>query len=264
MPYFNMSTANPTGVRPWGFAMQAQKNQLGRLRGLSRLKFYLPSDYPLPQSTLGNFFPRIANIRQSPYTGKNTFGDPQPIYKPLNPFYYRPGLGFVPPTGARSVQPFNSAGPVWGPLVNVGGDPILPGPAQDGNPLNLPPVPVTGSGVPISQIVWANGGQPITYNPGQPVNWNVYYQQQIAAQQAAAAAAQQAAANAAAASAAAIPASQVAASPSSQAAAVTAPAATAPSWFTDPTQDVITGLPNWGLVAIAAGGALLLSGKGRR
>jgi hypothetical protein len=39
----------------------------------------------------------------------------------------------------------------------------------------------------------------------------------------------------------------------------------ATSWFTDPTQDVITGLPNWGLLAIAAGAAYLMFGqKGHR
>lgn len=38
---------------------------------------------------------------------------------------------------------------------------------------------------------------------------------------------------------------------------------TTPSWFTDPTQEIITGIPNWILAAGAAGGLLLLM-RGRR
>jgi hypothetical protein len=40
----------------------------------------------------------------------------------------------------------------------------------------------------------------------------------------------------------------------------------APSWFTDPSQEIIPGVPNWGLLAGAAVGAYLLFGgqKGRR
>jgi hypothetical protein len=41
----------------------------------------------------------------------------------------------------------------------------------------------------------------------------------------------------------------------------TSPNATAASWFTDPSQELINGIPNWGLIAAAAGAFLLL---GRR
>jgi hypothetical protein len=37
--------------------------------------------------------------------------------------------------------------------------------------------------------------------------------------------------------------------------------AATPSWFTDPNQELITGFPNWGLVAAAVGAFLLLRGK---
>lgn len=37
---------------------------------------------------------------------------------------------------------------------------------------------------------------------------------------------------------------------------------TTPSWFTDPTQELISGIPNWGLLAAAAG-ALMLMGRRR-
>jgi hypothetical protein len=40
----------------------------------------------------------------------------------------------------------------------------------------------------------------------------------------------------------------------------TVPGAQTPSWFDDPNQDLIPNLPNWGLLAIAGGGLLLLSG----
>jgi hypothetical protein len=55
-----------------------------------------------------------------------------------------------------------------------------------------------------------------------------------------------------------------AAAPSSQIAVAAAPvAAAAPSWFTDPAQALITGLPNWGLFAAAAGLFFLMGGKRR-
>ncbi|HEV2471877.1 MAG TPA: hypothetical protein VGS41_04385, partial [Chthonomonadales bacterium] len=47
------------------------------------------------------------------------------------------------------------------------------------------------------------------------------------------------------------------------AAAPTVAATPAASWFTDPTQELITGVPNWGLVA-GAGLALMLLMRGRR
>jgi len=37
MPYFDMSTANPTGVRPWNFALQTSGQRLSYLRGFSGL-----------------------------------------------------------------------------------------------------------------------------------------------------------------------------------------------------------------------------------
>jgi hypothetical protein len=248
MPYFNMSTKTPTGFRPWGFALQNQSNQLAGLRGgrIGRLRFYLPSRYPLPESTLGDFFPRLANIRQSPYTAKQSYGDPPPVYGPLNPSFYR-GLGFPPFQLNRYLPPML-------PTADPGAvGPVLFG----GNPISVVanPTPVMGPLAPTGQ------------NYSQ-----IYAAQQLAAQQAAAAAAaqqaaatQQAIAQQAAAqkALAAASAAQVAASPSSQAAVATAPAVTAPSWFTDPNQELITGLPNWGLLAIAAGGAVLLS-KGKK
>lgn len=40
--------------------------------------------------------------------------------------------------------------------------------------------------------------------------------------------------------------------------AATGAATASPSWFTDPTQEVISGVPNWGLLAAAGAAALLL------
>jgi hypothetical protein len=57
-------------------------------------------------------------------------------------------------------------------------------------------------------------------------------------------------------------AASVAAAPSSQVAAATTAPAVAPSWFTDPAQEMISGLPNWGLVAVAFG-LFLFTGKRR-
>jgi len=34
-----------------------------------------------------------------------------------------------------------------------------------------------------------------------------------------------------------------------------------PSWFTDPSQELITGIPNWGILAAAVGAYLLLKGR---
>jgi hypothetical protein len=60
----------------------------------------------------------------------------------------------------------------------------------------------------------------------------------------------------------ALTAAQTAATESSQEAVATAP--DTPSWFTDPAQEIISGIPNWGLVAAGAGALFLFSGKKRR
>jgi hypothetical protein len=191
MPYFKMSTANPTGHRPWNFALQG----MGRLRGRG-LNFYTPANYPLPARTLGAMLPRMQKLTTSPYSGKADYGDPAPVYSPLHPSYYS-GLGMTIYNGS--------------------------------------PAPAFRRGVFI--------GPPVQ-NPS--LTWQ---QQQIIN-------AQQQAANNAAATAAAVAAAQA----SQTAAATLAPVAAPPSWFTDPSQELITGLPNWGLLAIA-GGALFLFKK---
>lgn len=38
-------------------------------------------------------------------------------------------------------------------------------------------------------------------------------------------------------------------------------AAVAPSWFSDPNQEIIKGFPNWGLIAAAAGAFMLMRGR---
>lgn len=307
MPYFKGSTANPTGIRPWNFAMQGTgsgSNGLGGLgRGgrMGRLRFYVNSAYPLPQASngplmltagvpggqrgsLGDFLPRIPLLATSPYSGKADYGDPPPAYGPLNPTYYKMGLGInaildsgVRPIGAP-IRPFNPVGPVIAGTYSTA-PPVVTGAGT--------PVPVTSPVSPISTLMPVN----------QQNSWWQQMQANLAAQQAAA---QQATASAAAAA----PASQAAVAtnpamfttdsagdiinatggaifltaaqasalgvtaaslnaggPSAAAAALTAAnnmaatgtAATAPSWFTDPTQELITGLPNWGLLAIAGG-----------
>lgn len=242
MPYFKGSTANPTGVRPWDFALQgsgSSSSGLGSLRG--RLGFYTGANYVLPARTLGDFLPRMPMVATSPYSGKADYGDPPPVYTPLNPEYFRQGrLGRLR-GGRMGVLVYDGAG--RSDLIRagtfIGGGPILPGPAQVWQPPSPPsPVPiVSATGLPVSP-------------PGVPaMTWQ--QQQSILAQNQAA---QQAAAATAA---------QAAAAASSQAAVATAtPAeATAPSWFTDPTQELITGLPNWGLLAIAGGTLFLLKKK---
>jgi hypothetical protein len=116
MPYFHMSTANPTGHRPWNFALQG----LGRLRGRGRMGFYQPATYPLPANTLGSYIPRLPMLAVSPHSGKADYGDPKPVYGPLQPAYYQ-GLGAValPSWFTDPTQSVVTGIPNWG-LVAAG------------------------------------------------------------------------------------------------------------------------------------------------
>lgn len=265
MAYFNMSTANPTGQKPLNFAL----GRLGTARR-RRMGFYEAANFPLPASTLGENIPRLPRLQISRWSGKDPYGDPTPIYNPLNPIFYQ-GLGAAPRSISRN------------------GRPIAIGPARatygPGNNSNLTPQPVTAAGTPITS----------TSPSGVPTNpWQAYQswlQQQQQAQSAAAAS-----------SAASTPATVAAAAPTSASTSVAASyatdasgnivnaatgaivmtaaqatangvtaailnsgaapaAASAPSWFTDPTQDLITGFPNWGLVAGGFLAIWLLKGK---
>jgi hypothetical protein len=57
-------------------------------------------------------------------------------------------------------------------------------------------------------------------------------------------------------------AAQVAASAPAQSAVIAA--TSSPSWLTDPAQALITGFPNWGLLAVIGGGMFLFMGGKRR
>lgn len=243
--------------------MQGNPGGLGRLgRRRRRLGFYEKANFPLPQSTLGDFLPRMPRLQNSPYSGKNSYGAATPIYQPLNPNFYK-GLGVVPI--------------IRGVATRIGpARPIL----NDGN----------GSTI-IRTIITPTGTLMTSSGASSQQNAALQLQQQQLAANAAAAAAL---AN--------TPATTVAAAPTTQTAStavtystdtvgnitnsltgaivmtaaqaasagVTAaslnsgavPAASAvPSWFTDPTQELITGLPNWGLLALAGGALFLLKGK---
>jgi hypothetical protein len=54
-----------------------------------------------------------------------------------------------------------------------------------------------------------------------------------------------------------------ASTPSQTTAVTTTPAASSPSWFTDPSQELITGIPNWGLLAAGAALAFFMMRRGR-
>jgi len=312
MPYFKESTASPTGIRPWNFAMQGSgsgSNGLGRLGrgrlgrlGRGRLGFYANSNYPLPQAsngplmltagvpggqqlsrTLGDFLPRIPLLATSPYSGKADYGDPPPAYGPLNPAFFKMGLGFAVIDGAVGggglIPPIKSC-PAWGcngpmPVVVSGaGTPVVTSPVSTVVPAQSPSswlqqwqaqqaanqaaqqTASSSSAAPSSQsaavaapaamfttdsagdIIYATGGS-IFLTAAQASAIGVTAASLNAGGAAAVAAAATAAANVS---------------------ASTAAATTAPSWFTDPNQALITGLPNWGLLAIA-GGALYLFKK---
>jgi len=230
MPYFKMSTANPTGQRPWNFALQG----LGRLRG-RRMGFYQPADFILPARTLGKLgapFVRMQKMTTSPYRGKADYGDPSPVYGPLHPSFYK-GLGVIynGSPGMRTVYSSNF---------------VCPPNADCRFWIPTPVVSPTGAPVPTS------GAAPFVCPPNavcSPLQMTWQQQQAINAQQ-------QAANNAAA------TAAQVAAAQASQSAVAT-PAAAASSWITDPSEELIAGFPNWALLAIAAGGLLLFTGKRR-
>jgi hypothetical protein len=268
MPYFKGSTATPTGIRPWNFAMQGSGPSsagLGRLGG--RLRFYVNSAYPLPQASngpllltagvpggqqlsrnLGDFLPRIPHLATSPYSGKADYGDPPPGYSPLNPAYFK-GMGRL---GLVTLIDGGGRLPLYGhPIMYSGPITWNSGAA----PQPAPVVTATGSPLPVAtgSPIPTAGGLP-TATPGS-ITWQ--QQQALLAQQQAAAAlaAQQQQAQSAA---------TLAAQQASQS-ATTVPAApavaTAPSWFTDPNQSLITGFPNWGLLAIAGGAFFLLKKK---
>jgi|SRR5579885_288037 len=255
--YFPMSTANPTGLRPWNFAFQG---------GLS---FYLPANYPLPQATLppkgmgwAGANRNIPMLRVSSFTGKANYGEPYPTYLPLsaglgrtrsrrlgiparlmvadaspvtsNAILYRPPTNIQPvgpvvnPVYTASGMPTVTAAPQPAPpVLNPGGSTTLPigtwpapkpvGPIYTPIPVSVPLVPTTPS------TIAAQVSPPATSAP----------------------------------------AAQVAASTPSQSTAVSTAPASTPSWFTDPAQELITGIPNWGLLAAAAAAALLLM-RGRR
>jgi hypothetical protein len=309
MPYFKGSTANPTGFRPWTYAMQGSgsgSNGLGGLGRVGRLRFYNNANYPLPQAsngplmltagvpggqqlsrTLGDFLPRLPEIGNSPYTGKADYGDPLPAYSPLNPAYFKMRLGasFID-NGMPSRIPLSRGGPVY---LNT----PLPGSTQVVSP--SAPV-VSGAGTPVAITSPVSTLMPV---PGQAQlppgfsSWAQYYawqaQQQGTASSSAAAPSSQTAVTtnpamftsdsagdiinatggaifltAAQANALGVTAASLnAGGPAAAAAALTAAnnlatsgtaaATTAPSWFTDPNQALITGLPNWGLLAIGGG-----------
>jgi hypothetical protein len=273
MPYFQMSTQNPTGQRPWNFALQG----LGRLRG-NRLGFYAPADYPLPQRTLGAMLPRMPMLTTSPHSGKADYGDPRAVYGALQPGFYA-GLGAASDCGPHGVWDGTKCiYPAWRPLPKPldclhSFDPRCPG-GGVGLPITVSPAgtPVSSGGgafVCPPNAVWDGtkciypairilrqppAGTPVSppgSSPACPPNascsWLTWQQQQAIN-------AQQQAANNAAATAAAVAAAQAAKN------APAAAAVAAPSWFTDPSRELISGFPNWSLLAIA-GGALFLFKK---
>ncbi len=235
--YIPYSTANPTGVRPWNFAFA------GGLSGRRRMGFYLRADFPLPQATLppkslgwSGANRNIPMLSISQFSGKASYGEPAPVYQPLSGGL---GLGPVVYRGealpARISLPVNTpapapVGPIYSPVFPAPPSSTVPVPAPVGPVYGQPPVFSMPPSVPLVPVTPGTIAQQISPPPA----------------------------------AASVPAAQVAASAPSQTAAVTAttPAST-PSWFTDPSQELITGIPNWGLLAAGAAVALLLMRRGR-
>ena len=135
--YFVMSTANPTGQRPWNFAMQP-----------GNLGFYVKDNYPLPQRSLGRLG-EMPTLTLSRLDGKNAYGLSRPIYTPLSRNFL--GTMFVPsgasvdqqyltapvntlrrwfnPAGQPQPLPVSTTVPAPTPTVTAAGTPIDSSPA---------------------------------------------------------------------------------------------------------------------------------------
>lgn len=202
--YFPMSTANPTGQRPWNFAMQDRA-----------MGFYVNNGYPLPAKSLGRLA-GIPSLAISRFTGKNNYGLPQPVYMPLSRNFIN-GLGSV---DRNELRRWNN-----------------PNGISSGSASTSSSTPLTVAQQQALQNEYAQSQQTVAQLTAQQASYNM------------------AQANGAAVTAAGTP---IASS------TISAPATSDwATWFTDPTQEVISGFPNWAVVGAGALAFFLFTGKRR-
>lgn len=233
--YFPMSTANPTGQRPWNFAMQDRAMGFyvdnGYPLPANSLGFYVNNGYPLPAKSLGRLA-GIPSLAISKFTGKNSYGLPQPVYMPLSRNFLN-GMGDL--TAAQIARYTD---------------------AYQGTPATYQP-PATAPTNTLRRWNNPNASSSVSAQPtaAQLQNQLAQSQQTVAQLTAQQEAYNMAQANGTAVTAAGTPIATTTTS---------APATTDwTTWFTDPTQEIFSGLPNWAVVGAGALAFFWLTGKRR-
>lgn len=231
--YFPMSTANPTGQRPWNFAMQDRA-----------MGFYVNNGYPLPAKSLGRLA-GIPSLAISKLTGKNSYGLPQPVYTPLSRNFLN-GLG-VDISSLTAAQIARMTGVIQG----------SPAPYQP-PPSWVSITPTTNQ--PTNTLRRWNNPNATSSSSAQPTTAQLQNQLAQSQQTVAQLTAQQEAYNMAQANGTAVTAAGTPIASSTTSAPVTTDWTT---WFTDPTQEVISGFPNWAVVGAGALAFFWFTGKRR-
>lgn len=220
--YFPASTANPTGRRPWNFAMQDRS-----------LGFYVDANYPLPARTLGRLS-GIPSLSISKFIGKNTYGLPQPVYTPLSRNFLGMNIDNMTPAQIARMTGVIQGNPVpyQAPTNTIRRrvyylDPVASTTSQ-----------LTAAQQQALQNQLAQAQQTVNQLTTQQAQYNM------------------AQANA--------PAMTAAGTPLTTPGTTPAPASASWStWFTDPTQEIFSGFPNWAVVGAGALAFFWLTGKKR-